>query len=711
MSTKADVIASLQAARTVALGLSGSVVTPPAPAATLPIVSRIVERPKRDASGAWVGKSTILGAILPDLDRHPAGISIAFVDDGGRYDRWQKPIEWAGQTLTNPQGIGPTATIRAFIETTTAPQLTFGPAWTAVFTLSPFDPASPTLLGAPIVVGSVSAPANATDVRLTFDKSALVEGWYMIGITGLPAGWDYLPYPAYVRHGATALPQAYTPVIVGSYKHDKTRRLSYSLVPAKFDPIVVPTPHRDFPPITPIARVADLVGKPADVKAREMAKLAYTMLVPFKRDDVYRPSKLPSGVWTTANIQNYDASSFAQDKPRWTVLEGERGRSNLVCATALVLTHRTDTAKVVFAQPWNVGTRSDDGTIKILFGYVHDEPPLYPYWNLFSQQRPPTPIRLVGDWSAMPPTRRVPHEFWGLAIDYRTTVTDETAAPVGTPPEKPHPGDVVMYVCNTKMHNVIKATLDGKDRTVPAKLTEFAYKPGGLPWWCVTFGNLLIVSWSGVHVIEAYDMDNAGALVWSRAFTRPEGLAELGGFLYIGSRATSTVQKMDIATGATTKFCDVPTDNNSGFVNVAVAMDTFTPGVNVATVTWSGINANGWPIFWGPDGQRLAIGDRELGFGEPKGMYFPDGLSYGAAVAMNSTRTVFNTVQDGLHQLSAALPTDAVVPQIVKDGAKKMYDLDLELVYGDYFFGYGGQSARGKYGPEVDALIDNMGHA
>lgn len=672
---------------TIAAGLFAAVsfaatTAPPPPApSSVSIVSRTVLRPK----------AIIMCAVMPDLSGLP--IPVGSNATGDRYTRGQDVVELAGQTLATPLGLGPNVTIRGQIETTTAPQLTFGANWNAGLTFVPCNG------GAPLVVATFPVLAAATSFNWTFDKSAIPEAWYWVTVTGMPTGWDVLEYCMYVRHTATAKPQALMPVISGSYSHSKTSRLSRAMVPAQFQPTMVPLAPRTYPAII----------NPT------MAELAYTMLVPFKRDDIYRPSILPSGLWTTANIHNYFNSYKNADAP-WLVLDGARGKGSLPCATDIRISRRPTGNKVGFVDAGSHGIMHDDGRIERLVGWVHDEPPPYANLDTFHQQRPPAKRRLVGDWSAVPVARHGVLEAWGLATDHRTETLNLTAPLIGGEP--PHTGNIIKYMTETAAINpargrVTKMVFDGSDRAKPAVVTEFVNLPGALPWGCETVGNLLLVTLSGTHMVNAYDMDAAGALVWSVPMLRPEGIREQDGVAYIGSLLTKAVWKLDLTTRVATKHIDLTSiisSQQSSFVNLAVSDGTLFPRGSVAVLTWSN-NTYGWPAVFAPDGlTRLKIGARNMGWGEPKGMYVPDGLSYGSAVDIFGGRMVFATVQDALHQVSAALPTDLVVPASVALGAQEWHDRDFPLTNGDYGWGLYGVAQRWGVSANIDAMLKNMGH-
>jgi hypothetical protein len=636
-------------------------------------------------------KAIIMAALLPDLSGHLLTVGFS---DGNRYERQQRPVELAGQTVSKPYGPGPTATIRGFIETTTAPQLTFGADWVASVTLSPLPS------GTPLVVATVPVLGTATRFDATVDLTTIPEGWYMAGVSGMPAGWDYLGYPMYVRQNALAKAQTAMPVVVASWTHEHTGRWAYAMVPATFSPRMVPLPSRSYP----------------DIPAPTMATLAYTMLVPFKTDDIYRPSVLPSGVWTSANVQNYFFSSYSKVDAPWQCLDGPRGKGNLACPTSLRETARPTGGKVLFTDPWRCGEVMDDGTIHTDAGWVHDEPPPYCNFDTFAQQRPPATRRLVGNWSAVPQARWGFQELWDVAVDYRTVAIDPNSTPIGNPPEQTHVMSVVKYVTDTQKGRVCKLTFGAADLTRTAVVSEFVT---GLsfPWGCETVGNLLLVTESGgtpqttAGRVLAYDMDT-GALVWQVPLPRAEGIRVLDGFAYVGSLASKAVWKIDLTTRAVTKHLDLSSvvDGNSRFVNLAVSDGTFGPRGSVAVITWTAAQY-GWPAVFSPTGVRLQIGDRANGWGEPKGTYVPGGLSYGSAVSIGKGRMTWGTVQDGLHRVSAALPTDTVVPAAVAAGVQKWYDRDYRLIWSDYGFGlYGVPLPWGK-DADIDAMLTNMGHS
>jgi hypothetical protein len=650
------------------------------------ITSRVVARPR----------AAIIAALVPDKFHHV--ITPGF-SNGGRYSRIQEAIELLGDGPSNPGQIGTTATIRVFTELELKPDGTTGPiAFGADFT------GTVTFNGEP--VGSVDVKAADSRFDVPVALPPLAEGWYLVSASGLPLGWGVLDYWMYVRKGPKAIPQATMPVLTESHEHTFNGFvLSSALVPAVYKPTPMLVPPRDTPPFSGVP-TAD--------------QIAYTMLSPFREGAMRRPSFLRSGVMTTFNIEAYYYASMQAKLPQWHLLDGPCGIGTITCPTSIRETGRPNSAKCTGTDPWRVWTRGHDGTIRTVAGYVHDEP--LPYVNLESgsQDYPGVPPRLVGDWSAIPADRRGFHELWDIAWDPDTLLIDHAQPLVNGEP--PHVGiGPKAYVTDTQNGRVCMIQCNGggpagvalfgtNDRNAPAKVTEFLV---GLskPWGCEVVGATLHVTEQGGGKVTAYDKTTA-AVQWSVPLPGAEGCRYQDGILYVGSAASRTLWKLDVATKTFTPHATVPVGY---YINVAVSDGSFFPRGYTATVTWLD-QQFGFPMIWDTNGKEVSR--YTLGFippsqgGKPmKGMPFPHAISYPTAVSLGDGRMTWGAVQEGLHRISAALASDTFVDPLVLKGAQEWKDKHYDLLFEPHGFGFYGLPLPWGESTAIDAYLKQYGHA
>jgi hypothetical protein len=665
------------------------VVTPPVtlPAGLGVLATKMVARPK----------AAIMGAYVPDRWGH--FLRVGF-HSGGRYDRFQDAIELTGATQWpngpasqwGPDGFGPTTTFAVWTEQVKLPDGTVGPlpfGLTGTLTL--------TVDGKPLATRSV----NPTDTEIHFvvpQASLPADGLY--SVTGLPADWGVLDYPMTSRSTAKQAPQTRVAVVSGSHSwghrhfNGTAGQYSSAWVPPVFAPVEMPLAPRQYVPW------------PANFK--DVSELTYIMLAVSRPNDVYRPSRLKSGAITTANSQNYEYQDISKAWPVWPALSGKRGRGNIICPTSLRETGRPTGGKVTGTEPWRVFAVDDDGTVRTLAGYEHDNTmPQYTDVKYDGVQQYPVEMpKLIGDWSAIPAARRGFRELWDIAWDSDSTTIDQASPLVGG--EHTHVTGPVAFVTDTRNGRVCKLAFSATDRAAPCVVTEFLTGLSA-PWGCEIVGNELFVTEQGGR-LAAYDK-HTGALLRSVVYPRAEGLRYWNGALYVGSAADLTVKLVDPATLTVIRtFCKVGSPGlNVNFVNLAVSKGY------VATVTWSN-GQFGWPVLFDPSGNLVpgfCAPAYKGSVARPKGHPISEDLSYVTAVSMNLDKGIitWGTVQEGLHRLAASLPTDIAVSPAVLQGQQKWDALDLPVLYGDNGFGlYGLPLPWGQHGPEVDAFLRSLGH-
>ncbi|MCC6194688.1 MAG: choice-of-anchor D domain-containing protein, partial [Burkholderiales bacterium] len=547
--------------------------------------------------------------------------------------------------------------------------------------------------GKSVATASVKAADKA--VAFDVDLSGLAEGWYLASVQGLDASWSVLDYGVYVRKGASALAHALMPVTTASHEliFEGQGRYQTTWVPTRFEPVTVPYPARAFPDHPAIPARKDLV---------------ITSLAVPRPGDLYRPAVTKDGVWTTANRENYFYFDFEQGKPLLPMLDGPRGKGNIVSPVHLEVGSAAPggvlRGNVYFIESWRFGKVTPDGTVVTLAGYRHKD--VASYWQ------DPTSAELIGDWSSIPVGRRGFAQPWGMAWDPRTLGINETAAPIPSEGnEKPHIYGPVAYISDTYHNRVLKLQFDARAHAVPPKVTEFII---GLnqPWDVIAVGVELYVSDRMNNAIKVFDMDT-GALVKTIPVTQPEGMALLDGWLYYASVKSKSIRKINLATGENLLISD-PTvagsvmsyhiNNNSRYMKIAVSDGSFGPRGMIAYTTWSN-SYYGYPILIdGATGKMIdwiatKSGEQVRGMNPPLG-------SYSSAVGIGHGRMLFGTAEDGLHVVSEALPTDPVVDAAkYKAGREQWQAKGYGLTHGYAGYGFYGLPLPWGVTPEIDYFL------
>ncbi|MFO1412770.1 MAG: hypothetical protein U1F10_02450 [Burkholderiales bacterium] len=556
-----------------------------------------------------------------------------------------------------------------------------------------------TLDGTPVATAAIKAADTA--VTFNVDLSTLGEGWYMASVTGLDTSWSVLDYGLYVLKGTTAQPASRMPVVTASHEmvFEGAGVFQTAWVPAKFDPIVVPYPARDFPDLTTIPARKDVV---------------ITSLAVPRPGDLYRPATTAAGVWTTANRENYFYFDFEQPKPMLPMLDGPRGRGSIIAPVHLEVGNAapngTLRGNVYFVEAWRVGKVTPDGTVVTLAGYRHKDLPSY--WA------DPTSAELIGDWSSIPAARRGFAQPWGMAWDARTLVINEATVPIPSENnEKPHILGPVMYISDTFRNRVLKLQFSATAHGVPPVVTEFAT---GLnqPWDVIAVGTRLYVSDRMNNAIKVFDMDTA-ALEKTINVVQPEGMAVLDGWLYYGSVKSKSIRKIELATGTDVLIADPSTagsqlgyyiNNNSRYMKIAVSDGSFGPRGMIAYTTWSN-SYYGYPNLI--DGSTGKMIDWIAANGATVKGTTPLGLSsYASAVGIGHGRMLWGTAEEGLHVVSKALATDPVIDSTkYKAGMSQWQARGYGLTHGPAGYGYYGNPLPWGETPEIDYFLSANLHA
>jgi hypothetical protein len=606
--------------------------------------------------------------------------------EGGRYERYQRVIVLKGDTARLPF---------------------FGFNWTGNAAARALSQQSYSLLVDGKVAASASVVPGASTGEFELDLSRVQPGWRELQIQG--AFDETSPaFPVFVQGRVPVFNEETVPVSLGTYGlvFDSPAVHWVGRVPSLSRPRSVPLPGRETPPTS---------------EALSRGQVIQTRIAPTRPNDIHRLRRTTEGLLATANTQWYFWSDFIAKVPGLPLLDGPRGVGTVGMATHLQVGRRD----IYFCDPWRVGKVSPDGTVTTLAGFRHQSVPT------FGAQDPPH-LELVGDWSAIHPSRRGFHELWGLAWDERTLVTDENAAPIASEAnEKPHRFPPVAFVADTQNNRVCKLEFSPSRRDVPVRVSEFAV---GLadPWDVVCTQGVLYVSERTAHRISMFDASTGqslGALIQgpdlavvtsqrfpSRRVPRetvraasivaPEGMALLDGWLYFGSRAMEQVRRVRLADRLVEVVANVPMDSNSNFAKIAVSDGTFGPRGSVFVAHWSVLNY-GYPHAFLPNGTewRYLFGGQEAG---PPFVF----SSYPTAVAVGSGKLLTASATEGLNMLSRALPSDRRLDRARHEaGARKYLSKGLNLLHGHAGWGLFGLPLPWGIDPDIDYYLQAEGHA
>ena len=532
-------------------------------------------------------------------------------------------------------------------------------------------------------------PYSVADASFTADFSGL-NGWVRASIE--------CPYPEkspswfiYVKGGGPA--PAQMPVVGGSFDifHDSAQH-HWALVPAAFDPTIVPLPARE---------------RPAFSAPVDPAQLYREYLVPMKADvDIVRTVKSAEGIVHTNNYQSYAYASLVSQFPSTSLLDGPRGRGAIGMPTHLAPGRNE---KTYFSDPWRFGKITPDGTITTLVGWRHGG-------AIPGDKRNNTSaLELVGDWSAV--ADKGTWGMWGWCWLPSTLATDPNQPPIGGEP--PHVGTgPVLILADTYKGRLLKVQFDGHDRSKPGVVTVLV---SGLfnPWDVVADDNdVIYVAEQTAHRIVAYDghtgakirvvtqgaalahvdaskfvvRDGSLAAIRSQPCVAPEGLFLQDGVLSFGSFAMQQIREITLATGANVPVAEPDFDSNSRFVKIARSDGTFMARGTYFASTWSSRHF-GMPEAIGPNGVRYRLRfdfDGEKALSQGRGGHW-EAMGYAAAVGVGNGRLIFASSMEGVAQMSLALPTDPA-PNYAQymAGFRAWLDAGLHKVYGFHGFGYYG---------------------
>lgn len=553
---------------------------------------------------------------------------------------------------------------------------------------------------------SVNVPAGTRRAEFDVDLRNVPAGWRKLEIGGLAAGESSPTWWAFVKRGTVA-EQAFTPVVRGTYELTQAGGSNHvwALAPGRYNP----TPR----PLAPRA------ATPFDT-ALGRADMHCTQLVPLRFGDVHRPNMSADGILSSFDAQPYHWFDMVARLPRLACTDGPRGVGT-VCMVTHLEVGRGPSGNMIFCDPWRVGKIGPDGTVTTLAGYRTRG--VLRHWGDGSD------VELVGDWSAIPAERRGFHELWGLAWDERTLTVNTSAAPIPTEGnQQPHVTGPVAFVSDTQNNRICKLEFSPVSRAAPPKITEFLT---GLadPWDVVYHDGVLYVSERLSHRVAAYDATTGTYLrtvvqgralanvnqnrevvrlatldaIRAEACVAPEGMYRLGEWLYFGSKAQGQVRRVHLQTGALETVVNVPLDDNSKFVKLAVSDGSFGPAGSVFTCTWS--NAQyGYPWSVRPDGTTWWWFSSSSGTGPWEAFAYP------TAVAVGQGRMVIGGVNEGVLMVTRRVAGDTASTDAVRRGAGEYRSRGLNLLHGHNGFGFYGLPLPWGISSDIDAFLGFHGH-
>jgi hypothetical protein len=453
---------------------------------------------------------------------------------------------------------------------------------------------------------------------------------------------------------------------------------------------------------------------PSFSEALPYAQLFRENLVPSREGNITRCNRTTSGVVNTFNKQAYFFSDLIRKQPQLPLLDGPRNVGTLMMPTTILVTRQ---GGAYFADPWRVGRVAPDGTITTRAGYRHRD--MASYWQ------GPQEMELVGDWSAIPAERRGFHEIWGLAWDGASLATNPDAKPIDG--EKPHLTGPRLFVADSQNNRVILLSFK-PDAHDPPVVTEFLT---GLqdPWDVAWAGGVLFVTERQAHRIAAYDAHTGAflrtvvsgaalaridvnrevlrladlATIRAQPCVAPEGLFHQDGWLYFGAKANGQVRRVKLDGSELQVVCEPLIDGNSKFIKITLSDGTFGPRGTVFSWTWS-IGNFGMPMAHLPNGTRWSYNAGEYISRGRGGRW--ETLGYGSAGGIGLGRLICGSSQEGLVQISKALPTDpAPNYNTIRAGQMAFQQRGLNLLHGHHGYGHHGLPLPWGQSPEIDHYL------
>lgn len=564
--------------------------------------------------------------------------------------------------------------------------------------------------------------------------SGLEHGWHSIEFGNLDNG-ECCP-KWYIFYNVPGQPQpALMPVVEGSYDLSKREDIgdaggqAWTWMPTTYTPTPVPLDH--FQQFTHFNYATQNIRRDE--------------LLPFHTHLSYAPNINRDGVISSFNMEAYfyDAgplnvgAAFISKYPAFALYDGPRGVGTMWMAAHLgvgkatwELTEGSPRTNTVYGcDPWRVFKVHADGTVTTLAGYRHE--PLMNHWEDILTSRPT--MTLVGNWSAIPVERRGFHELWGLAWDSSTlnsfSATDKLLEFGFSRPV--HTTNPTLFVTDTQNNRVCKLEFNGRDRSVPAVVTEWLT---GLndPWDIVEHGTSFYISIRHDNAIREYDKAT-GALVrtvvarnpalpgdavprtgtdkrrmklnnctlaeaQAQPCLGPEGLYIMDDWLYYGSFVQQQVRRVHLIDGTVEVMPFQGVSGNAKFIKLAVSDGTFGPKGTLFVQSWEGSGKAGHQATL-PDGTRWTVpagGDSHV-----------RDTSYGTAVAVNNGALYLAHANAGISRYYFGTPTDAA---LMNAAVLEYHQKHYRIKYGQDGFGPHGLPLPWGESEALDYFFQTSGH-
>ncbi len=558
-------------------------------------------------------------------------------------------------------------------------------------------------------MASSSIAAGSSKGSFTLPLESLSQGWHVFDITGGTAE----TCPRWFMYVDKGLPRTdpQLPVATGSYDvaHRGTKHF-VAMLPSGLRPTAWPLARRECPAFS---------------EALPLSQLFRENIVPSREGNINRLNRNADGVESTFNRQSYFWSDLIRKQPPLPLLDGPRNVGTLSMPTTVFVTRQ---GGAYFADSWRVGRIDPDGTIRTRAGYRHRSLPSY--------YEGAQDLELVGDWSAIPAERRGFHEIWGLAWDMASLATDPSAAPIDN--EQPHLSGPRMFVSDSQNNRVILLSFKHNTHDAPV-VTEFLT---GLrdPWDVAWADGVLYVSERKADRIAAYDARSGAflrtvvasaspvplasidgnrdvkrladlATLRAQPCVAPEGLFHQDGWLYFGAKANGQVRRVHLGSGELQVVCAPVIDGNSKYVKIALSDGSFGPRGTVFTWTWS-INNFGMPEAHLPNtpgangthSTRWSYNTFERLTRGKGGRW--ESLGYASAGGIGLGRLLSGSSQEGLVQISKALPTDPA-PNLRSylAGQTAFVERGYNVIHGHHGYGYFGMALPWGKSEDIDYYL------
>ena len=553
-----------------------------------------------------------------------------------------------------------------------------------------------------------------TEGRFVVDTTAILDGWHVLDM--VPHGTETsIPFPVFVLRGDELPLQEWMPVWTGSRGHSSRFRLHW--VPVAGEGLINPLAPRDFPAF----------GNLPSESRLHLETLTGTMA-----GWPHRKFVTEDGIYTTATRQWYTWADLVRKTPRLPLLDGPRGRNSLGYPTHISIgTGQQDDepdsplmGNLYVTDPWRLMRVSPSGEVTTLVGYRHTGTP--------DQWQSPQNLELVGDWSAIPESRRGFHEIWGFCWHPQTLTIDNDAPRIPSEGNRrPHHAAPVAFIADSENNRVCRVEFNAAAHGIPPTVTEFVQAKDC--WDCVSWGDdKLIVSERGDHRIAQYDMNTGlldrvilqgaalaridsnrfvvrtGSMTAIRAedVVLPEGLYVVDDWLYFGSAAMDQIKRVDLVTGVVETLKTFSAGFSAhNYFKISVSDGTAGPKGTIFKTDWE-VGDFGGPAVYEPGESKdrlFGYNSRRLHRGKGSGF---QSLGYSSAVASRNGRIVLGSSFDGLLSISKALPSDDAPDRSAFSRGRSLWRASgYNLKYGEHAQSRFGEPLPWGEHPDMDAFL------